>query len=169
MGVFVYAFQNKQVAENYTSSGSANTPIDFLFIKPGATRPVGLLSLRTQGKGAGLTALSGIEIRVEQWTSTAASGGTSTTPAPVNNLAPAAAASMGMGAGGGTGAVVSGTGGPNFVGGCGMGASGPGGWVAPNPDAPPLLDGNANKSTDLFSASGTVSMNFGFSGEIVEV
>lgn len=166
--MFIYNFQNKQVAENYATSGSANTEIDFLFIKPGASRAVGLLALRVQGKGAGLTALSGIEIRAKQWTTTASSSGTGTTPAPVNNLVPAAVATMGMGAGGGTGAVTSGTGGPSYVGGCGMGASGPGGWVAPNPDAPVLLDGGANKSIDLFSSSPTASMNFGFNGEITE-
>lgn len=129
---------------------------------------MGLLALRTQGKGAGLTALSGIEIRIKQWISTASSGGTVTTPAPVDKRAPAAAASMGQGAAGGTGAVTSGTGGPNYVGGTGMGAAGPGGWVAPNVDAPPFLDGGATMSHDLFSSSPTASLNFAYNGEITE-
>lgn len=143
-----------------TTSGSANTEIDFLFLKPGASRPLQVLALRVQGKGAGLTALSGISIRMKQWTSTASSGGTSTTPAPKNNLAPACVATAGMGAGGGTGAVTSGTGGPSIVGYASMGASGPGGTVPINPDDVPTLDGNANKSVDLMSASPTVSLSF---------
>jgi hypothetical protein len=165
---FIYGFQSKQVSENYASSGSGNTEINFGFIKPGATRWVGLAGFRCQGKGAGLTALSGLAFRIKQWTSTASSGGTGITPAPVNNVAPACAATAGLGAGGGTGAVTSGTGGPNYVGGCGCGASGPGGWAPLNPDAPPGLDGGAAKSIDLFSSSGLASLNFEFWGEITE-
>lgn len=165
---FVYELQSKAVAENYSTSGSANTEIDFAFIKPGATRVVQLLAFRVLGKGAGLTALSGIAFRLKQWITTASSGGTAITPQPVDNRAPAAAATAGAGAAGGIGAVTSGTGGPNFVGGCGCGASGPGGWVAPNLDSPPTLDGGANKSIDAFSASGTTSLNFEWWSETQE-
>lgn len=165
---FVYNVQSKGVAENYATSGSANTEIDAAFIKSGATRFLALLALRVQGKGAGLTALSGIAFRLKQWTTTSSSGGTAITPGAVNNIGPAAAHTAAAGAGGGTGAVTSGTGGPALVGGCGCGASGPGGWVAPNPDAAIGLDGNANKSTDLFSASGTASMNYEFQMETQE-
>jgi hypothetical protein len=41
-----------------------------------------------------------------------------------------------------------------------MGASGPGGWVAVNPDDAPTLDGGATRSLDLFSASPTASLSF---------
>jgi hypothetical protein len=157
---FLYDNQTKQIAENYATSGSGNTEIDFLFLKPGASRPLCIASMKCQGKGAGLTALSGISFRLKHWTSTASSGGTATTPAPKNNIAPAAVHTAGMGAGGGTGAVTSGTGGPNLVGYMSCGASGPGGHVAINPDDCPVLDGNANKSADLFSSSGTASLNF---------
>ena len=159
---FVYSVTSKSVSENYTTSGSANTEINSAFIKPGATRFLNMIGLRVQGKGAGLTALSGLAFRLKQWTTTSSSGGTSITPGPVNNIAPAANHTTAAGAGGGTGAVTSGTGGPTIVGGCGCGASGPGGWVAANPDAAIGLDGNANKSTDLFSASGTTSLNYEF-------
>jgi hypothetical protein len=77
-------------------------------------------------------------------------------------------ATAGAGAGGGTGAVTSGTGTASFRGGCGCGASGPGGWVAPNPDAAITLDGNATKSIDLYSASGQASLNYEFQQEIQE-
>lgn len=43
-----------------------------------------------------------------------------------------------------------------------MGASGPGGWVAINPDDVPTLDGGANKSQDLFSSSPTASLQWEF-------
>ncbi len=55
-----------------------------------------------------------------------------------------------------------GTGGPVIVGYAGMGISGPGGWVAINPDDVPLLDGGATMSMDLFSSSQTASMAFEF-------
>lgn len=165
---FVYNVSSKSVAENYTTSGSANTEIDAAFFKPGATRVSNLIGFRVQGKGAGLTALSGLAFRLKQWTTTSSSSGTSITPAPVDNRAPAAVSTAAAGAGGGTGAVTSGTGGPNIVCAVGCGASGPGGWVAPNPDAMLALDGNANKSTDVFSASGTVSLNYEFSADIQE-
>jgi hypothetical protein len=167
---FVFAISSKSQAENFTTSSSANTEIDAGFIKPGATRPFSLLAMRSQGKGAGLTALSGIVLRLKQWTSTASSGGSSVTPAPVQGtgLAPASVATAGIGTSGGTAAVTSGTGGPSIKGGFGMGASGPGGWVAPNPDAPPQIDGGATQSLDIFSSSGTASMNYEFDAEIQE-
>jgi hypothetical protein len=165
---FIYNLQSKMQAENFQTSGSTNTEIDAAFIRPGASRVVALIALRVQGKAAGLTALSGIAVRIKQWTTTASSGGTAVTPNPVDNLAPACVATAGMGTGGGTSAVTSGTGGPNLVGGCGMGASGPGAWTAPNPDGAIVLDGGAAKSTDLFSSSGTASLNYEFQEDIQE-
>jgi hypothetical protein len=165
---FVYGITSKAVAENYATSGSANTGIDAAFVAPGATRAFGCIAARVQGKGAGLTALSGIAFRLEMWTSTAASGGTSITPRPADKRAPAAVSTAAAGAGGGTGAVTSGTGGPSFVNSFGCGASGPGGWVAPTPDAAIVLDGGATMSLDLFSASGTASLNYEFALDIQE-
>lgn len=166
---FVYNISSKEVAENYETSGSTNTQIDAAFVKPGSTRAVAIIAARVQGKGAGLTALSGIAIRLSQWTSTSSSSGTSITPRPVDNrVAAAAVATAAAGAGGSTGAVTSGTGGPSVVCAFGCGASGPGGWVAPNPDAGLTLDGGANKSTDLFSASGQSSLKYEFSLDVQE-
>lgn len=165
---FVYNMSSKTIGENYTTSGTGNTEIDVAFVKPGATRTVNLITLRLQGKGAGLTALSGIMARLKMWTSTASSGGTSLAPAPVDIRAPAAVHTAAAGAAAGINAVTSGTGGPTVIGGCGCGASGPGGWVAPNPDAAIALDGGQNKSIDLFSASGTVSLNYEFQMETQE-
>src|SRR5215469_10656495 len=154
---FVYSSSSKQTIENFSTSSSTNTELDQFFLKPGASRTLVIPAFRVQGKGAGLTALSGISVRLKQWTTTAsastttaASGSTSTTPSPKNQKAPAAVATAGMVTTATVG-VASGTGGPLIVGYASCGASGPGGWVAINPDDAPLLDGNANMSMDLFS------------------
>ena len=138
-----------------------------MFIAPGATRISALISCLLQGKGAGLTALSGIANRIKQWTASASSGGTAITPRPADKRAPAAVSTAAGGAAGGTGAVTSGTT-AVVVKSVGCGASGPGGWVAANPDASITLDGGATMSTDGFSSSGTASLNFEWSYGITE-
>ena len=159
--MFIYESASKQALENLQTSGSANTELDQSFLKPGASRTAGIVALRVQGKGAGLTALSGLSIRLKQWTSTSSTSvaGTSTTPQPKNNLVPACVATAGF-ASSAASTITSGTGGPQIVGYAGMGASGPGGWVSINPDDVALLDGGASKSQDLFSASGQASLNY---------
>lgn len=167
---FVYNIQSKAVSENYTTSGTANTEIDVAFVKPGATRAVNLIAMRVTGKGAGLTTLSGIAYRLKVFPTTASSAGTAITPGPVNQVGTpiAAVATAAAGAGGGTNAVTSGTGTAIFVGGCGSGASGPSGWAPMNADGAVTLDGGANRSVDLFSSSGTLSLNFEFQLDIQE-
>ena len=161
--MFIYCSASKQSVENVQTSGSANTELDQYFLKAGASRTAGIVALRVQGKGAGLTALSGISIRLKQWTSTASTSvaGTSITPQPKNNLVPACVATAGT-VSSAASTITSGTGGPNIVGYAGMGASGPGGWVSINPDDVALLDGGTTKSSDLFSSSGQTSLNWEF-------
>lgn len=156
---FCYGILSGKVLENHAMSATPNTPIDAAFVKPGASRVAALIAAWVQGKGAALTALSGLSFRFEQWTGSASSAGTAITPAPMDNRAPAAVATAAWAATA-AGAVTSGTTGPNFVGGFGCGASGPGGWTAPNPDAAIALDGGAAKSTDLFAESPTASLNY---------
>lgn len=167
---FLYCSESVQAIASQGTSGSANVELDQFFLKPGASRAVGIPAIRVQGKGAGLTALSGISIRLKQWTSTASTsvGGTSTTPAPKNNLVPACVATAGM-ATAAASTITSGTGGPSVVGYASCGASGPGGWVAINPDDVPYLDGNASKSMDLLSASGTASLAYEFEVDSQEI
>ncbi len=123
------------------------------------------MAVRVQGKAAAATNLSGISIRMKAWTTTSAATTTTTgssslvTPVPKNKLSPAAVATCGM-TSITNGLVTNGTGGPNMVGYASCGASGPGGWVAINPDDVPLLDGGANMSIDLFSASGATGLKF---------
>lgn len=161
---YLFNIQTKGVAENFNTSGSANTEVDQIFVKPGASRSVAIIALRVQGKGAGLTTLSGIAFRIKYYPTTASAGGTALTPNPADIRAPAAVATAGAANAG----VTPGTGTPVLVGGCGCGGSGPGGWVAPNPDGGLALDGNQNKSLDVFSSSGTASMNFEAQEDIQE-
>lgn len=159
---FIYESATKQGSENLTCNSSGNTEIDFFYIAPGASRPCSVVAFRVQGKGAQLTALSGISIRLKQFTSASAStttGCTSTTPTPKSKMAPACVATAGMSTNTSS-SIKDGTGGPVIVGYCGCGGSGPGGWVAINPDDVPQLDGAATMSMDLFSSSPLASAAF---------
>lgn len=164
--MFCYTISSAMQSGTYSTSGTPGAEIDVMFTKPGV-RNMSIYALRGQGRGAGLTALTGISINVKQWT-TASTGGTALTPAPndVNNQA--AKATVGIGTGGGTNAVSSGSGGPTYRGGFGFGGSGPGGWVAATPDAALTQPGGGAASFDLFSVSGTASMLYEFWQEHME-
>ncbi len=166
---FIYSSMSKQSLENFSTSSGANTQLDQYFMKPGASRTATIIALRVQGKGAALTALSGIAVRLGQWTTTASTSvaGVALTPSPKNNLAPACVATAGT-VTAASSTITSGTGGPLYVGLASMGASGPGGWVAINPDDVPLLDGGANRSLDLFASSPTANMAYEFSADSQE-
>lgn len=147
-------------AGNLTTSGTPNTAVETLFVKPGATRSVGLQALHLAGKGAGLTAISGIIARVKKWT-TASTAGTAITPQPRDPGFQAALATAASRPTAGSGGGV-----PVLITGCG--AAGPGGWVAPLPDAAIALPAANAGSISVDDASGTASLNFEVSGEIVE-
>jgi hypothetical protein len=152
---FVYTSATKTVADVFATSASAGTEIDALFVKPGARNVMARL-LQVLGRGAGLTALSGIAFHLKRWTSTASSGGTAITPEPHDPGAQAATAS----AGGASAGVTSGTGGPVFVGMAGCGAAGPGGWAAQDADSANVVQGAATQTLDVFVESGTASLNY---------
>jgi hypothetical protein len=145
-------------AGNTATSGTANTEVNTFSIKPGV-RNVGLQSLYIVGKGAGLTAISGIVMRIVGW-ATASTGGVAVTPTPKDPGMQAAKAAVLSGATNGTTRV-------NHLS-IGCGAAGPGGWVAPNPDSVIYQQGGGAGSTDGLNASGTTGLNFEWSGEIVE-
>lgn len=165
--MFVYASMSKAQAENYTTSGTPNTETEPFFIKPG-TRTLGVQRLMVQGKGAALTALSGLVYRLKKWFTTAGAGGTGVTPSPSDVGAQACKATAGLGTAGGTAVVTAGTGGPTLLAMCGSGAAGPGGWIAANVDDNKVLEASATQSIDLFVASGTASMNYEFEVDHVE-
>lgn len=159
--MFVYSSLSRAAAaalENYTTSATPNTPIDMFFLKPG-TRNIGVQRMQVQGKGAALTALSGIVYRLEKYPTTAAAGGSAVTPTPSDIGAQACKATAAYAATAG-GNVTAGTGTLVFLCMCGSGAAGPGGWVAANIDDNKTLEGSATQSADLFVASGTASLNY---------
>lgn len=162
MGVMVYGCT---LGANITTNATPATTNDFFFIKPGAAgRAVTLVKVDLIGKGAALTSISGIAIRVEKWFTTASSGGTGITPSPKDPGMQASKATAGASAT----TVTSGTGGPTLMGSFGCGAAGPGGWVARNQDDGYLLEAGANQSLDLFNVSGTASLNFEAAADIQE-
>lgn len=146
-------------AGNLTTNATPNTETETFFVKAGSARGVALQSLYIQGKGAGLTAISGIIMRIIKW-ATASTSGTGITPTPKDpgmQAAKCTAASR----------PTSGTTRTNHLA-FGCGAAGPGGWVAPNPDSVIALEAGSAPSISGMDASGTASMNFEFSGEVVE-
>lgn len=161
---FCYVTSSLLQSTTYSTSGTPSTEIDFYSMKAGSTRSMSIYAMRGQGRGAGLTALTGISVNGKTW-STAATGGTALTPTPSDLLAPAATAVPRIGTGGGTNAVTPGTGGGAYKGGIGFGGSGPGGWVAANPDAALVQSAAYAGSHDFYSVSGTASMLFDISFE----
>ena len=144
-----------------STSGSANTETNAIYLKPAAAVPARNVMVQAAyliGRGAGLTAISGIVARLIRCT-TASTVGTATTPNPKDAGMQAATAV------GSTGGTTSTTGRTNHVI-FGCGAAGPGGWVAPNPDSLLTVTPAATQpSVDLVVASGTASLLYEFSIE----
>jgi len=159
---FCFTTQSQMQSGTYSTSATPSTEIDVFSFKAGSVNTMGIYSLRGQGRGAGLTALSGIELNWKLWT-TASTGGTTLTPS-ANNVRHAVAAGgvPRIGTGGGVNPVTPGTGGGTYRGGIGFGASGPGGWVAPTPDAALEMTGGYAGSLDLYSVAGTASLLYSF-------
>lgn len=147
-----------------TSNATPSTENDCYFIAAGTGRGTALIGHYVHGRGAGLTAISGITFRIKKWTTTASSGGTGITPAPRDPGAQASKCTAGYAAA----TVTSGTGGPTLMLSIGCGAAGPGGWVAPNPDAALFIESGSADSFDVFNSSGTASLNFEQSSEVSE-
>ncbi len=49
--MFIYESASKQSLENFATSGSGNTQLDQFFLKPGASRTVGIVALRVHYRG----------------------------------------------------------------------------------------------------------------------
>lgn len=147
-----------------TTNATPATENDCFFVAAGTGRASAVIGLYCHGRGAGLTAISGITFRVKKWFTTAAAGGTGITPSPRDPGAQASKCTAGYA----VGAVTPGTGGPTFMLSIGCGAAGPGGWVAPNPDAAILVESGSADSVDVFNSSGTASLNFELSAEVQE-
>ena len=157
---FVYGIEGAP-ATPYATHATPNTEDPTIVIRQ-ATRGVDLQSILVVGRGAGLTALTGIGYRVRRWT-TAGTGGTGITPAPrrVGTTASTTAADK-------VTAITAGTVSGAYQLGFGCGAAGPGGWVAPNQDSCIHLEGGGADELDINSVSGTASMLHAVSAEIIE-
>ncbi len=148
-------------AGNTTTNASANTESATFSIKAGAAN-VGLKSMYVIGKGAGLTAISGIAHRLVHF-ATASTAGTAITPAPKDSRLQGLLAAKATVVSGQT---VGTTRTNKVIFGCG--AAGPGGWVAPDVDSWESLIASGADSLDALNVSGTVSLPFEWSGEIAE-
>lgn len=157
---FVYSVV-PTIATFLSTSGSANTELPNLAIRQ-ATRGVDIQSFYVCGRGAGLTAISGIAFRARRWT-TAGSGGTAVTPAPrrIGTTASTTAVSSET-------AITAGTVSGAYQVAFGCGAAGPGGWVAPNPDSCIHIEAGSSDEIDLNSISGTTALSLEVSAEIAE-
>jgi hypothetical protein len=156
--MFVYGL-SLATPGNLATSSTANTEVATFTTKPGTARNVALQAMYACGKGAGLTAISGIMHRIVSF-ATASTSGTAITPTPRD---PGAQAAKQTAASGQT----LGSGRTNHI--CfGHGAAGPGGWVAPNVDSMPIQPASSIGSIDAINVSGTASLNFEFSAETVE-
>lgn len=147
-----------------TTNATGNTANDCFFVKPGTTRNVAIQAFYVRGHANALNTITGIGFRLEKWTTTASSAGTSITPfqkdpGMQNPKATAAYSNT---------TVTSGTGGPSLALAFGCSASGPGGWTAPNLDSLHVAEANAAHSFDIFNISAAASMVFELSAEIVE-
>ncbi len=154
---FVYT-GSLATAGNLTTNGTANTETDAFFVKAGA-RDVALLSCQLGGKGAGLTAISGIAARFIKF-GTASTAGTGITPNPVDPGSQAAKATSASRPTAGT------TRTNHHV--QTFGAAGPGGFVAEADDAAMRLEAAGAPSIDMMDISGTVSLPYEFSYKIKE-
>lgn len=145
-------------AGNVATNATPNTENETFFVKAGV-RNCALQAMYVIGKGAGLTAISGISHRIIKW-ATASTAGTGITATPKDPGMQAAKQTAASAPTAGT------TRTQHVIFGCG--AAGPGGWVAPNPDSVINLEGGGAFSIDGVNASGTASLNFEWSAETVE-
>lgn len=158
--MFVYDI-SLATAGNVACNATPNTENNTFSIKAGAAN-VALQAMYAVGKGAALTAISGIVHRIVHW-ATASTSGTGITPTPKDSRLQGSVAAKATV----VSAATIGTTRTNKVI-FGHGAAGPGGWVAPNPDSIESLIASGADSIDALNASGTASLNFEWSGEIAE-
>lgn len=137
----------------YTTNGAANTTTDQLRFLTVSPRPASIQGIYIVGRGAGLTSISGISIRMMRF-ATASTVGTAASIRPRDPGAQAAVTTAF------TLPTIGAT--PTLQLTFGCGAAGPGGWVAPNPDSVIYLAtaGGANGNIDMLSGSGTTSLGF---------
>lgn len=157
---FVYAVEGAP-ATPYASHATPNTEDPTLVLRQ-ATRGVDLQAIYVLGRGAALTAITGIGYRVRRWT-TAGSGGTAITPSPrrIGTTSSTTAADK-------VTAITAGTVSGAYQLSFGCGAAGPGGWVARDADSSIHIEGGSSDELNINSVSGVASMLHHVSAEIAE-
>ena len=157
---FLYSVEGAP-ATPYATHGTPNTEDPTLVLRQ-AVRGFDLQALWVHGRGAALTALTGIGYRVRRWT-TAGSGGTAITPSPrrVGTTASTTAADK-------VTAITAGTVSGAYQLSLGCGAAGPGGWAALNPDSCIHVEGGGADELDINSVCGVASMLHHVNAEIME-
>ncbi len=144
-------------AGNITTNGTANTETETFFLKPGSTRSLYLATIQIGGKGAAVTQLAGIVLRVMKW-GTASTSGTGLALIAKDGSAPTTTIT---GASRPTAGTTRTNAGPIIT----CGATSPNQWIALNPDhMVSLAAGNAG-SISAQDAGAAVSMPFEFSLE----
>lgn len=157
---FVYGVEGAP-ATPYATHATPNTEDPTLVLRQ-ATRGFDLQAIYVQGRGAALTAITGIGYRVRRWT-TAGTGGTAVTPAPrrIGTTAATTAADK-------VTAITPGTVSGAYQLSFGCGAAGPGGWVARDADSAIHTEGGSSDELNINSVSGVASMLHHVSAEIAE-
>lgn len=157
---FVYSVEGAP-ATPYATHATPNTEDPTLVIRQ-AVRGVDLQAIYVLGRGAALTAITGIGYRVRRWT-TAGSGGTAVTPAPrrIGTTASTTAADK-------VTAITAGTVSGAYQLSFGCGAAGPGGWVARDADSAIHVEGGGADELNINSVCGVASMLHHVSAEIAE-
>lgn len=156
---FVYTVGTAGV--NYGTHATPATEDAYMALRQ-VTRGFNLTALFVWGKGAGLTALSGIGHHWKRWT-TVGSGGTTLTPSPkrIGTTATTTAHDKQT-------ALTPGTVSGAIVVAVGHGAAGPGGWVARDEDSKVHVEAGSSDELAGYSICGTTAMNFSVSAEIEE-
>lgn len=163
--MFVYGAVVGQVQ---TTSATPNTELlgmGFTNDNSVSSRNAGIMGLYVHGRGAGLTAISGIAFRVKQMT---AANSSESGTVFLNPRDPGAATLSVMS--GGFGGTPNGTATLRLTIGCG--AAGASGWFASNVDAIiqyNLAVGAPVAALDIFNACGSASMNYEESAELATV
>lgn len=163
---FVYVVDSATIepVNGFPTSSTPNTEVDHWFLRPG-TRNILVKRVSAGGRVGSQVAISGVAIRMKKWTTTPSAQGTFMAPTPKDGGTQTAKAVSGGSALTGTGG---GTGGPIYLGGFVIGAAGPGGWVAKEAGMGMGLEGQANQSIDLWSASPIASLRFDWGVEFEE-
>src|SRR5438132_9564672 len=156
----VYAVEGAP-ATPYTTHATPNTEDPTVVLRQ-ATRGFDLQAVFVHGRGAALTAITGIGYRIRRWT-TVGTGGTAVTPNPrrIGTTASTTAADK-------VTAITAGTVSGAYQLSIGCGAAGPGGWVARDADSAVHVEGGSADELDINSVSGVTAMLHHVSCEITE-